>query len=373
MQFLRLLLSALILFLGVSCSDKPNSDPDPSTVEELYYFDTGDLNNDGIKDSVMFVWHMSGSSADLRIFIGGEDHQYTLVKESHFKDYCEENNKPHIENNVLRFDFIGYYFKYKNGDLHLFKYESNPEYDDVYSLDFEQQKIIILLEGITDSTIEYSCAIPQNKLPKSYSIDDCLTTEYIEKYIRYDLNKKIDSLALIFKKETIDKSTIVEDNDTMLSYSNVFKDNTFSLMIEKKHMNEKMWNTIQQAMIDFLLDSINIKTSQIEEAYKECRNVWIQELHQENVYSYYKEEHYSIEEKNAYNGFINYQISCSTGGNYRYMFSWDYYTITLDSISGEAFSWNMIKKEDELYELLLDGLKTNIKGSHELDESWIRL
>ncbi len=230
------LLSFLILSIG--CSDTQNHTGNRSEdwSDSLYSQDseeeyqepfpyscpTGDINNDGIKDSIC---HMLGNGKHaISFFLGKGDSQYTPIKEVEIsKQLMWDELAASITGDTVDFRGYGihYYFKYRDNDFYLCGYGSFTTGESSYQIDLEKNELTLFVEYIhglkKDTTVKCTFEIPPHKKPPHpISIEECFKSKYVNNIIGYDnesINAKIDSLVPIINAELHKDNEDEEENE----------------------------------------------------------------------------------------------------------------------------------------------------------------
>lgn len=380
-RFYRISIFSLLVLIWSSCSCCSTDTKNPTNENEcsdvLIQGVGGDLNNDGLLDSVNFVNAYPNST--LSIFWGNANNQYNLFKRIESPEFNNELSVD-IESQALYFKAQGveYCFKYQKDNFYLSYYNVHYEGCPSYKLDFSERKMTYTLgfnEGLkpNDTIVYRSIPIPQNKIPESYTIDDCFQQGFHEKYIYYDIDytdKKIDSFVSEIKREQLLAERKAEiqniDNDTILNLSYKKGIRRFSIFIDRKEIPNIIKEKLDMDMYSMLSRYIDSVPNSIKDAFEQNIKRWEklepeldeQENDEDESFTPVCYDFYSIEQIYKNKNYVTYMYDYTHRElqNERVVENNDFKTYNLNT--GEFFSYEMLNKCEGLHQLLIDGLCT---------------
>ncbi|MBR6103524.1 MAG: hypothetical protein IKP81_00510 [Paludibacteraceae bacterium] len=328
----------------------------------------GYLNNDNYKDSVVLEIGYTDETSVSRIsvYFGTKDGGYNLFKKYYCEDYWDELGI-YISGDTLRCSGYGttYNFKYKGDDFYLQEYEFIDMCCPKYELDFNTKKMTFVLDltdGIMNDSIYYrSIDIPQDKIPTSYTITDCFKKDF-SKYISYDedsLNSKIKEYVKEINEEIRGGKSTVIDNDTLLLFHEEIKRGeydsyTLNVSIDRKGLTNKLRQFLEAEMCRMLAEDDKHIYDNIADAYKARKTEWRKEFDFEND-PYYQDD-YFISRIGSHNNLITFRIGTFHYDQLAGRGTEKERYITYDKNTLEEFNWDMVKKEDGLHKLMVEGL-----------------
>ncbi|MCR5568562.1 MAG: hypothetical protein K6G31_04730 [Paludibacteraceae bacterium] len=345
----------------------------------------GYLNNDNYKDSVVLeIGYTDGTSVSrISVYFGTKDGGYNLFKKYDCEDYWDELGLT-ISGDTIRCSGYGttYLFKFKGDDFYLQGYEFIDMCCPKYKLDFNTKKMTFVLDltdGIMNDSIYYrSIDIPQDKIPTSYTITDCFKKDF-SKYISYDedsLNSKIKEYVKEINEEIRGGKSTVIDNDTLLLFHEEIKTNeydyTLSVSIDRKGLTNELKQFLEAEMCKMLAKDDEHIYDNIADAYKARKQEWEKEFDfnfKNDPDSYYKDS-YFISRIGSHNNLITFNIGT---------FHYDQYAgrgdekeryITYDKNTLEDFTWDMVKKEEGLHKLMVEGLM-KYYNVNSIEDMWL--
>lgn len=325
----------------------------------------GDLNGDNYKDSVTL--ELRGPSGRISVYFGTKEGKYNLFKKYDCEEYWNELGL-RITGDTLRCSGYGiaYNFKYKGDDFYLQGYENIDMCCPKYKLDFNTKKLIFVLEGVLDgmeydTTYYRSIDIPQDKIPTSYTITDCFKKDF-SKYILYDenfLNSKIKEYVEEINEENREGKSTVIDNDTLLLFHEEIKRGeydsyTLNVSIDRKGLTNKLRQFLEAEMCRMLAEDDKHIYDNIADAYKARKTEWRKEFDFEND-PYYQDD-YFISRIGSHNNLITFRIGTFHYDQLAGRGTEKERYITYDKNTLEDFTWDMVKKEDGLHKLMVEGL-----------------
>ena len=329
----------------------------------------GYLNNDNYKDSVVLEIGYTDERSVSRIsdYFGTKDGGYNLFKKYDCEDYGDELGLT-ISGDTIRCSgyCTTYLFKFKGDDFYLQEYEFIDMCCPKYKLDFNTKKLTFVLDGtldslMHDSTYYRSIDIPQDKIPTSYTITDCFKKDF-SKYILYDenfLNSKIKEYVEEINEEIREGKSTVIDNDTLLLFHEEIKRGeydsyTLNVSIDRKGLTNKLRQFLEAEMCRMLAEDDKHIYDNIADAYKARKTEWRKEFDFEND-PYYQDD-YFISRIGSHNNLITFVIGTFHYDQLAGRGTEKKRYITYDKNTLEEFTWDMVKKEDGLHKLMVEGL-----------------
>ena len=329
----------------------------------------GYLNNDNYKDSVVLEigYTDERSVSRISVYFGTKDGGYNLFKKYDCEDYWDELGLT-ISGDTIRCSGYGttYLFKFKGDDFYLQEYEFIDMCCPKYKLDFNTKKLTFVLDGtldslMHDSTYYRSIDIPQDKIPTSYTITDCFKKDF-SKYILYDenfLNSKIKEYVEEINEEIREGKSTVIDNDTLLLFHEEIKRGeydsyTLNVSIDRKGLTNKLRQFLEAEMCRMLAEDDKHIYDNIADAYKARKTEWRKEFDFEND-PYYQDD-YFISRIGSHNNLITFVIGTFHYDQLAGRGTEKKRYITYDKNTLEEFTWDMVKKEDGLHKLMVEGL-----------------
>ncbi|MEE1084831.1 MAG: hypothetical protein UH850_13990 [Paludibacteraceae bacterium] len=394
------------LFLSIllnSCFNEvsqSNSNEQSDSIQWHHFnYGLGYLNGDRFLDSVELAYryreeHGEWGMGRISVFFGTENGKYNLFK-TYYCDYYWDELGIYISGDTLGCTGYGetYNFKYKNEDFYLVEYE----FLDMgaiakYKLDFENNKmtfVIDLEDGIKryDTVYYRSIEIPHGKIPESYSIPDCFKKEFHKQYIHYDstflcskIKKYVDEINENFDGEEDDEKgtskSIEIDNDTVLAFSYEIKgmDSRYytyslSMTIDRKGLTAQLKEILETEMCAMLAKDNNYVYNNVTDAYNARKIEWENEFDIEKDLGGYIDD-YFIRNIGTCKDLITYNIGTYHCDQCYGRGMEDERFITYNKNTGQPFTWNMIKKEDGLHELMVEGLMKYYRVNS-VDEMWV--
>ncbi|MCQ2194969.1 MAG: hypothetical protein MJZ28_08475 [Paludibacteraceae bacterium] len=387
MKDLSIVLVLLFLLFLNGCSDFSHKGTAENSKEESSYLDggfededvlstcIGSLNDDGYRDSV--VVKSADGNTFLSVFFGTKEGEYELFKKYQCEHYWDELVL-NIHGDTLSCSGYGisYDFLYLNGDIKLVSYQSFAIGGPSYKLDFEKKKMTLVVEPpfediheyIGDSTIYRSIDIPQDKIPVSYSISDAFNEKF-RQYIIYDesfIYSKIEGFVNEINENAKTPKSERVDNDTILLFSEEIKygDKTFALYmsIDRKGMTPILKAILEKEMCAMLDKENKYVYNNVKDVYDARKGEWLEACDFEHEHCYI--DSYFIDKIGGRNDLFTYNI-----GNYHN----DQYSghgleeeryVTYNKKTGMSFTWDMVKKEEGLHMLMVEGLMEFFKSEN---------
>lgn len=382
-DFKRFCYFLFLLVLLNSCFNEvsqSNSNEKSDSIQWNHFnYGLGYLNGDRFIDSVELAYRYREEYGEwgmgrISVFFGMENGKYKLFK-TYYCDYYWDELGIYISGDTLGCTGYGetYNFKYKNEDFYLVEYE----FLDMgaiakYKLDFENNKmtfVIDLEDGIKryDTVYYRSIEIPHGKIPESYSIPDCFKKEFHKQYIHYDstflcskIKKYVDEINENFYDKNDYPKSIEIDNDTVLAFSYEIKGKdiytySLSVTIDRKGLTAQLRDILETEMCIMLAKDSNYVYNNVTDAYNARKTEWMNEFGIVDDPGGYVDD-YFIRSIGTYKDLITYHIGtchydqCVGRGKEDERF------ITYNKNTGQPFTWNMIKKEDGLHELMVEGI-----------------
>lgn len=384
-----------LLFLS-NCSTRPDNNSQQGTEkhaksqpdsDSLYWNTTdytlGYLNNDNYKDSVVLEIGYTDETSVSRIsvYFGTKDGGYNLFKKYYCEDYWDELGLT-ISGDTIRCSGYGttYLFKFKGDDFYLQEYEFIDMCCPKYKLDFNTKKMTFVLDGtldslMHDSTYYRSIDIPQDKIPTSYTITDCFKKDF-SKYILYDenfLNSKIKEYVEEINEENREGKSTVIDNDTLLLFHEEIKRGeydsyTLNVSIDRKGLTNKLRQFLEAEMCRMLAEDDKHIYDNIADAYKARKTEWRKEFDFEDD-PYYQDD-YFISRIGSHNNLITFRIGTFHYDQYAGRGTEKERYITYDKNTLEEFTWDMVKKEEGLHKLMVEGLM-KYYNANSIEDMWL--
>lgn len=384
-----------LLFLS-NCSTRPDNNSQQGTEkhaksqpdsDSLYWNTTdytlGYLNGDQYKDSVVLEIGYTDETSVSRIsvYFGTKDGGYNLFKKYYCEDYWDELGLT-ISGDTIRCSGYGttYNFKYKGDDFYLQEYEFIDMCCPKYKLDFNTKKMTFVLDGtldslMHDSTYYRSIDIPQDKIPTSYTITDCFKKDF-SKYILYDenfLNSKIKEYVEEINEENREGKSTVIDNDTLLLFHEEIKRGeydsyTLNVSIDRKGLTNKLRQFLEAEMCRMLAEDDKHIYDNIADAYKARKTEWRKEFDFEDD-PYYQDD-YFISRIGSHNNLITFRIGTFHYDQLAGRGTEKERYITYDKNTLEEFTWDMVKKEEGLHNLMVEGLM-KYYNANSIEDMWL--
>lgn len=385
----KISLFLIILSLGIGCSDtgsRPNPKQDTPSLADTtkkeekefvpYEMDgsvdddvtselsgAGDLNGDGIADSVFLDVNPETHSARISFFFGKGNDQYDLFRMYELEDFWDELI-PSLHGDTLSLCAYGtcYSFKFRDNDFYLAGYDFVDICCPNYRLDFDKKKLTFVLsseDGIkTDTTYYRSIDIPKDRVPSSYTILDCFKKDW--GYTSYEdsfLRPKIDSFVKIINRELIRPKFKIIDNDTLYAYKRIVGRHELSMLLDKKGVSKMLQLALESELSTLLSKDLDLPYSNILLVFDERRKQWEEYNESYDDENFLNKDVYWTERMCSYEDFVTYLIVHEHVEFENDRGLYDEELLTFDKNSGGYFCSSMLKKEKGLHQLLVDGLK----------------
>lgn len=356
------LLIPIVFGCGSNSSDNTQDDTE---YVGFQISDVGDINGDGIQDSVVLdrlvVTYADTTGADYNrdddgryvflfsLYLGKGNNQYEQIKECKIPLFSTETSItiPEKGRLVIDIEHIVFEYAFRNNELYLEKYEQLNEGEPYLRLDFTKDELRteLYLDSISHATVP----IPEEKRPSITEtiMEQSMTSMFFGKYLSYDYDF-FESLTNSYNQELNTPRVIVTDNDTLLDMKVQRGDHiVIELYFMRKGLSQKVREAIER---DFLKlanrysyasneSSEEVEYTSIEDVFNKSKETWEDDHGGAGV------EWFEIKPIYQNEHFVTYKLECYN--NYRCS-----YIITYDKETADSFSWDMIRKDDELLALL---------------------
>ena len=348
----------------------------------------GYLNNDNYKDSVVLEIGYTDETSVSRISVYFGTN---LFKKYDCEDYWDELGLT-ISGDTIRCSGYGttYLFKFKGDDFYLQEYEFIDMCCPKYKLDFNTKKLTFVLEGQPDglrydSICYRSIDIPQDKIPTSYTITESFKKDF-SKYISYDetflstmIKKYVDEINGEHNTPESSETNIpthqstVIDNDTLLSFEEEIKGKdynsyTLGVSIDRKGLTNELKELLEAEMCSMLAKDKKHVCDNVADAYKARKTEWRKEFDFEDD-PYYQDD-YFISRIGSHNNLITFRIGTFHYDQYAGRGTEKERYITYDKNTLEEFTWDMVKKEEGLHKLMVEGLM-KYYNANSIEDMWL--
>ncbi|MBR2261661.1 MAG: hypothetical protein IJ916_08165 [Paludibacteraceae bacterium] len=386
-KYFILLLIPIVSGCGCNLSDiipiilGYGSDSSDSTESESYRtYDVGDINGDGIQDSValdrMAITYVDITDSAVyqdnkdslaflfSLYLGKGNNQYEQIKQCKIPLSAKKFSVTIPEKGRLEIDIDHLVFEYafRDNELYLEKYEQDIYGADTYLyLDFTKAELRTNL--YVDSFFYVTVPIPKYKRPSltETTMEQSMTSMFMGKYLSYD-KSFYDSLAAPYrqKSDSVRKEIIKElstvkmsvvNHDTVLDMMAMTGELAMiQLYFFRKGLSHKLREAIKR---DFLkmnskYTHVALKATSFEEVFYECKKTWekVNTRDEEGrvLGPNYGDSSESFLIKPIYENdhlitylFKHWNNSCPD--------SYYLYSITYDKETAESFSWDMIRKD----------------------------
>ena len=383
------LLIPIVFGCGSNSSDNTQDDTE---YVGFQISDVGDINGDGIQDSVVLdrlvVTYADTTGADYNrdddgrvvflfsLYLGKGNNQYEQIKECKIPLFSTETSItiPEKGRIVIDIEHIVFEYAFRNNELYLEKYAWLNEGDPSLCLDFTKNEL--RTELYIDSFFHPIIPIPEGRRPtiSETTMERSMTSMFIGKYLySYDeaffdsltntYRQKSDSIKEAYRQELNTVRMSIIDNDTLLNMKGEMGESAgIELYFLRKGLSQEVCEAIER---DFLkLNSkysyASSKATSFEEAFYKSKGTW--------------EEENTMDENGNYPGPTQgessemFLIKPFYENDHLITYFFEYintncrdcyylYVITYDKETAETFSWDMIRKE------FLTLLKSYILGS----------
>lgn len=383
------LLIPIVFGCGSNSSDNTQDDTE---YVGFQISDVGDINGDGIQDSVVLdrlvVTYADTTGPDYNrdddgryvflfsLYLGKGNNQYEQIKECKIPLFSTETSItiPEKGRLVIDIEHIVFEYAFRNNELYLEKYEQLNEGEPYLRLDFTKDEL--RTELYIDSFFHPIIPIPEGRRPtiSETTMEQSMTSMFIGKYLySYDeaffdsltntYRQKSDSIKEAYRQELNTVRMSIIDNDTLLNMKAEMGESAgIELYFLRKGLSQEVCEAIER---DFLkLNSkysyASSKATSFEEAFYKSKGTW--------------EEENTMDENGNYPGPTQgessemFLITPFYENDHLVSYFFEYintnckdcyylYIITYDKETAETFSWDMIRKE------FLTLLKAYILGS----------
>ena len=371
-KYFILLLIPIVFGCGSNSSDNTQDDTE---YVGFQISDVGDINGDGIQDSVVLDrlvdTYADTTGADYNrdddgryvflfsLYLGKGNNQYEQIKECKIPLFSTETSItiPEKGRLVIDIEHIVFEYAFRNNELYLEKYEQLNEGEPYLRLDFTKDELRteLYLDSISHATVP----IPEEKRPSITEtiMEQSMTSMFIGKYLYYDYDF-FESLTNTFRQELNTARVSIIDNDTLLNMKGEMGESAkIEMYFLRKGLSQEVCEAIER---DFL--KLNSKYSyasseatSFEEAFNKGKGTWEAENTMDENGNYpgptqgESSEMFLIkpiyENDHLITYFFEYFNSNCRDCYYLYV-------ITYDKETAKSFSWDMIRKNDEFLALL---------------------
>ncbi|MBO4529271.1 MAG: hypothetical protein J5767_01395 [Paludibacteraceae bacterium] len=371
-KYFILLLIPIVFGCGSNSSDNTQNDTEN---EDFQISDVGDINGDGIQDSVVLDrlvdTYADTTGADYNrdddgryvflfsLYLGKGNNQYEQIKECKIPLFSTETSItiPEKGRLVIDIEHIVFEYAFRNNELYLEKFEQLNEGEPYLRLDFTKDELRteLYLDSISHATVP----IPEKKRPSitETTMEQSMTSMFFGKYLSYDYDF-FESLTNTFRQELDTARVCIIDNDTLLNMKGEMGESAkIKMYFLRKGLSQEVCEAIER---DFL--RLNSKYSyassgatSFEEAFNKSKGTWEEENTMDENGNYpgptqgESSEMFLIkpiyENDHLITYFFEYYNSNCRDCYYLYV-------ITYDKETAESFSWDMIRKNDEFLALL---------------------
>ncbi len=361
-KYFILLLIPIVFGCGSNSSDNTQNDAEN---EGFQISDVGDINGDGIQDSVVLdrlvVTYADTTGPDYNrdddgryvflfsLYLGKGNNQYEQIKECKIPLFSTETSItiPEKGRLVIDIEHIVFEYAFRNNELYLEKYEQLNEGEPYLRLDFTKDELRteLYLDSISHATVP----IPEEKRPAitETTMEQSMTSMFFGKYLSYDYDF-FESLTNSYNQELNTPRVIVTDNDTLLDMKVQRGDHiVIELYFMRKGLSQKVREAIERDFLKLanrysyasIESSEEVEYTSIEDVFNKSKETWEDDHGGAGV------EWFEIKPIYQNEHFVTYKLECYN--NYRCS-----YIITYDKETADSFSWDMIRKDDELLALL---------------------
>lgn len=375
------------IVFGCGSNSSADSTQDYPEYEGFRIYDLGDINGDGIQDSVVLeittVTNTGSVGGDdhqdnenrygflFSLYLGKGNNQYEQIKQCNIPEVSTETSItiPERGRLVIDIEHIVFEYAFRNNELYLEKYAWLNEGDPSLCLDFTKNEL--RTELFLDSFFYTTIPIPEDRRPTlmETTIERSMTSMFMGKYL-YSYNEafydsltapyiqKSDSIKEAYRQELNSVRMSIIDNDTLLNMKGEMGESAgIELYFLRKGLSQEVCEAIEQ---DFL--RLNSKYSyassnatSFEEAFNKSKRTWEEENTMDENGNYpgptqgESSEMFLIKPIYENDHLITYFFEYFSG-NCRDCYY--LYVITYDKETAESFSWDMIRKDDEFLALL---------------------
>ena len=361
-KYFILLLIPIVFGCGSNSSDNTQDDTE---YVGFQISDVGDINGDGIQDSVVLTRDVTDTSSTdeagiqddedapvflFSLYLGKGNNQYEQIKHfvTPFLSTAEASiSIPKTDRLVIDIEHFVYEYAFRNNELYLEKYEQLNEGEPYLCLDFTKNelKTELYLDSISHATVP----IPKEKRPSITEtiMEQSMTSMFFGKYLSYDYDF-FESLTNSYNQELNTPRVIVTDNDTLLDMKVQRGDHiVIELYFMRKGLSQKVREAIERDFLKLATrysyasneSSEEVEYTSIEDVFNKSKETWEDDHGGAGV------EWFEIKPIYQNERFVTYKLECYN--NYRCS-----YIITYDKETAESFSGDMIRKDDELLALL---------------------
>ncbi len=386
-KYFILLLIPIVFGCGSNSSDNTQNDAEN---EDFQISDVGDINGDGIQDSVvlemMSVTNVPSTDGEdyqdnegfpvflFSLYLGKGNNQYEQIKQCVIPYSSTESgisiSKP--GRLVIGIEHLIFEYAFRDNELYLEKHERCDVSEPCFSVDFIKNEVITAITPPFDDT-SFTMPIPEGRRPSimETNIKQSMSRTFREKYLYYG-EAFYDSLFTLYKEISTGKMSVV-DNDTLLEMKAVMGRNAvLKLSFLKKGLSKIVINAIEQDFLnqEFLKsanrysysiysDSESSEDTSFEDVFYKSKEDW----KKENAVGL-RDDKETITPISAIEGWSriylikpiyenDHFVSCLFNYVSDNCSSCCYsYIITYDKETTESFSWDMIRKNDEFLALL---------------------
>ena len=356
----------LLIPIVFGCGSNSSDNTQDDTENEYFQIsDVGDINGDGIQDSVVLTRDVTDTSSTdeagiqddddapvflFSLYLGKGNNQYEQIKHfvTPFLSTAEASiSIPKTGRLVIDIEHFVYEYAFRNNELYLEKYEQLNEGEPYLCLDFTKNelKTELYLDSISHATVP----IPEEKRPSITEtiMEQSMTSMFFGKYLSYDYDF-FESLTNSYNQELNTPRVIVTDNDTLLDMKVQRGDHiVIELYFMRKGLSQKVREAIERDFFKLATrysyasneSSEEVEYTSIEDVFNKSKETWEDDHGGAGV------EWFEIKPIYQNEHFVTYKLECYN--NYRCS-----YIITYDKETADSFSWDMIRKDDELLALL---------------------
>ena len=365
----------LLIPIVYGCSSNSSGTQDYTEYEGFQIYDLGDINGDGIQDSVVLTRDVTDTSSTdeagiqddedapvflFSLYLGKGNNQYEQIKHfvTPFLSTAEASiSIPKTGRLVIDIEHFVYEYAFRNNELYLERHEQLNEGEPYLCLDFTKNEL--KTELYLDSFLHATVPIPEEKRPSITEtiMEQSMTSMFIGKYLYYDYDF-FESLTNTFRQELNTARVSIIDNDTLLNMKGEMGESAkIEMYFLRKGLSQEVCEAIER---DFL--RLNSKYSyassgatSFDEAFNKGKGTWEAENTMDENGNYpgptqgESSEMFLIkpiyENDHLITYFFEYFNSNCRDCYYLYV-------ITYDKETADSFSWDMIRKDDELLALL---------------------
>ncbi|MCQ2208995.1 MAG: hypothetical protein MJZ34_01765 [Paludibacteraceae bacterium] len=324
---------------------------DSSTLNEQS--NLGDLNNDGLKDSVALI--TTNNNTTLSIYLGKDNNHHYEKWNSWVIPFLSMESGAYIREEGLLIlaesEYYRYTYQWKDNELYMKKIERTGDDQPYHCIDFERNELKIEID--LDSVQYIYSPIREDKRPQSLTLKSTLSNDF-NSFMYYD-EEYINSIIDSFKNELSDQQNKIHsfyiNNDTLLKLRAEMRDEIYlELLFSKKGLSSKAIQQIEKDFCQIVSSWINVEGNDFNTIFYDTRDKWEAENYRKIDSSYSEAEAYgyneiySIEPIYTYEDLVTYSFFHHHGGH-EYEENFDCEK-TYNRITGESFSWDMIQKDE---------------------------